>query len=315
MTGRPRLRQWRTFVPTALAGLLFAATIIGPIYAVTVGPRRLVVRRWRVAPAGWPAGRRLTVALVSDPHVGGPHMRLGRLRRIVDRANALRPDLILIPGDVMASDLAAIPPVPLADAAAALGELDAPSGVWAVLGNHDWWDDPAAQARGGGPVAAGEALRAAGIPVLENEARRIDTGAGPVWIAGLTDQEALKGEGSALTGLDDLDGTLAQVTDDAPILLMAHEPDIFPRVPARVALTVSGHTHGGQMRFGPWMPYVPSRYGSRYAYGHIREDGRDLVVSGGLGCSGLPIRFGRPPEITVIELTAPGERNPSHGFI
>lgn len=103
-------------------------------------------------------------------------------------------------------------------------------------------------------------------------------------------------------GVDDLGGTLAKVTDKAPIVLLAHEPDIFPSVPARVALTLSGHTHGGQVRLLGYSPVVPSRFGNRYAYGHIVEQDRHLVVSGGLGCSGLPVRFGVPPEIVFLEL-------------
>lgn len=96
---------------------------------------------------------------------------------------------------------------------------------------------------------------------------------------------------------------MAQITDDeAPVIMMAHEPDVFARMPDRVTLTLSGHTHGGQVRFLGWAPIVPSRYGNRYAYGHIREAGRDLVVSGGIGTSQLPIRFGIPPEIVLIEL-------------
>ena len=92
------------------------------------------------------------------------------------------------------------------------------------------------------------------------------------------------------------------MTDDAPVILMAHEPDIFAEVPNRVALTVSGHTHGGQVRLAGFTPIVPSKFGSRYAYGHIVEDGRHLVVSGGLGLSGLPIRFGSPPEVVLVAL-------------
>ena len=105
-----------------------------------------------------------------------------------------------------------------------------------------------------------------------------------------------------MRGLDDLDGTLAQVSDDAPVVLLAHEPDIFPRVPRRVSLTLSGHTHGGQVRFFGYAPVVPSRYGNRYAYGHVVEDGRNIIVSGGLGCSIMPVRFGVPPEIVVVDL-------------
>jgi predicted MPP superfamily phosphohydrolase len=86
---------------------------------------------------------------------------------------------------------------------------------------------------------------------------------------------------------------------------MAHEPDVFPRVPPRVSLTLSGHTHGGQVRMFGWSPVVPSEFGNRYAYGHVVEGGRHLIVSGGLGTvsAGLaPVRLGVPPEIVVVEL-------------
>jgi predicted MPP superfamily phosphohydrolase len=86
---------------------------------------------------------------------------------------------------------------------------------------------------------------------------------------------------------------------------MAHEPDIFPKVPARVSLTISGHTHGGQVRLAGYSPIVPSRFGNRFAYGHIIEENRHLIVSGGLGCSMLPVRFGVPPEVVVIDVGAP----------
>jgi predicted MPP superfamily phosphohydrolase len=105
-------------------------------------------------------------------------------------------------------------------------------------------------------------------------------------------------------GIDDLDGTLAKVTDDAPIVLLAHEPDIFPEVPERVALTLCGHTHGGQVRLFGYSPRVPSRYGNRFAYGHVVEGNRNLIVSGGLGCSVLPVRIGVPPEIVMVDVTA-----------
>lgn len=105
-------------------------------------------------------------------------------------------------------------------------------------------------------------------------------------------------------GADDLPGTLARIPDDGnPVLLLAHKPDIFPQVPARVSLTLSGHTHGGQVAL-PVLgrPIVPSSCGERFAYGHIVEDDRHLIVSGGLGCSMPPVRFGVPPEIILIEL-------------
>ena len=106
-------------------------------------------------------------------------------------------------------------------------------------------------------------------------------------------------------GVDDLAGTLAQVRADDPVLLLADEPDIFPRVPPRVALTLSGHTHGGQIRLPLiWPAFVPSRYGARFAYGHVVENDRHLIVSGGLGTSIVPARLGVPPEIVHIVLGA-----------
>ncbi len=94
------------------------------------------------------------------------------------------------------------------------------------------------------------------------------------------------------------------MTDDAPVILLAHEPDIFARPTDRVALTLSGHTHGGQVRILGYAPIVPSQFGSRYVYGHIVENDQHLIVSGGLGCSGIPVRFGSPPEIVVVEFGA-----------
>jgi len=102
-------------------------------------------------------------------------------------------------------------------------------------------------------------------------------------------------------GVDDLNATLAKVPETAAVILLAHEPDIMVRVPERVALVLSGHTHGGQLRLFGWSPVVPSRYGNRYAYGHVREQ-CDLIVSGGLGCSIAPFRLGVPPEIVVVTL-------------
>lgn len=197
--------------------------------------------------------------------------------------------------------------------AAVLAGLKAPLGVHAILGNHDWWEDIEVQRRHSGPVKSQVALEAAGIPVYQNDAFRFQKDGLPFWIAGLGDQWAFwlprserKGvdRSDFYEGVDDLDGTLEKITDDAPVILMVHEPDIFPKVPARVALTLAGHTHGGQVTIGGYAPIVPSRYGQRYRYGHIVEEGRNLIVSAGLGCSSLPIRFGAPPEIVLITVAS-----------
>jgi predicted MPP superfamily phosphohydrolase len=99
---------------------------------------------------------------------------------------------------------------------------------------------------------------------------------------------------------------LARVPADEPVLLLTHNPDVFPDVPPRVALTLAGHTHGGQVAL-PILgrPVVPSRYGQRYAYGLVVEGGRALFVSPGIGTSLLPVRFRVPPEISMVTLAAP----------
>jgi predicted MPP superfamily phosphohydrolase len=149
-------------------------------------------------------------------------------------------------------------------------------------------------------------LEAVGIEVYSNRAARLEKNGPGFWLAGVEDQLALRRsmrwKRPLTKGLDDLGGTMAQIGDDAPVILMAHEPDIFPAVPQRVSLTLSGHTHGGQVRIFGWSPYSPSRYGDRYVYGHIVEESRHIIVSGGLGCSIAPVRFGVPPEILVIDL-------------
>jgi predicted MPP superfamily phosphohydrolase len=96
------------------------------------------------------------------------------------------------------------------------------------------------------------------------------------------------------------------VPQDEPVLLLTHNPDVFPDVPARVTLTLAGHTHGGQVAL-PILgrPVVPSRYGQRYADGLVMEDGRALFVSSGIGTSILPVRFRVPPEIAIVTLSAP----------
>lgn len=172
------------------------------------------------------------------------------------------------------------------------------------MGNHDWWDDPEAIARRAGPCQTQLALEAAGIPVLANRAVKLGAVGAGFWLGGTESQACFQREDRHdIIGMSDVAGVVAQMTGGDPAILLAHEPDQFVTVPDRVALTLSGHTNGGQIRFGPWAPVVPSRFGQRFDYGPFREGVRDLVVSGGLGCSGLPIRFGVPPEITVVDLS------------
>jgi uncharacterized protein len=236
-------------------------------------------------------------------------MSLERIGAIVERTNALNADVIVLLGDYVAGIRQVTRFIPASEWAAVLAGLKAPLGVHAILGNHDWWDDKTVQREGRGTTAARRALETAGIPVYENDARRLIKDGHAFWLAGLGDQlayaPARRFRRVQRVGVDDLGATLRKVTDDAPVVLLAHEPDIAMRVPERVALQLSGHTHGGQVRLFGWSPVVPSRYGNRLAYGHTRTN-CDVIVSGGLGCSFVPFRLGVPPEIVLVTLGGKG---------
>ena len=243
-------------------------------------------------PVTWPYPRPLRVTLVSDLHVGAPYHGLSRLPSTVDRINATNPDLICIAGDLVTLGVLGGRFPPPEAIARELKRLRAPAGVFAVLGNHDrLFDAPRVRA----------ALESAGIRVLEDTSALVSTPSGRVWIAGLTD---------FWTGPHDLGRTLAAVTDSArPVLLLTHNPDIFPRIPSRVTLTLAGHTHGGQVRL-PLIgsPVTPSAYGQRYVRGLVVEGDRRLFVSTGIGTSDLPVRLGVPPTIFVLTLRAGARR-------
>jgi predicted MPP superfamily phosphohydrolase len=279
-----RLLRWR------LAGWLALAALPLAVWAFWLEPASLVVRETRLDLPAWPVEcGGLRVALLADLHVGSPFNGRGKLDEIVRRTQAARPDLILLGGDYVIQGVPGGRFVPPEETAAALGRLKAPLGVWAVLGNHDWWLD-APRVR--------TALETAGIPVLEDQSRELTRGACHFWLAGISD---------LWEGRHDVPGTLAGVPPGVPVLVLTHNPDIFVDIPPRVTLTLAGHTHGGQV----WLPVlgrpiVPSRYKQRFAIGHIVEQGRHLFVSPGLGTSILPVRFLVPPEISVVRLRASG---------
>jgi predicted MPP superfamily phosphohydrolase len=268
----------------ALAGATLA-------WAGFIEPRRLVTVRRTLHLARWPAAvDGLRVGVLSDLHAGVPHAGRKAIARAVDRLNAEAPDAMLLLGDFLDAHPVWGGRIPPAEIAAELSRLRSPLGTFAVLGNHDW-------KRGGFEIW--HALRDAGIEVLENRAVK----AGDVHIAGLADLRSRR---------PDLPGALAGVPPDAPVILLAHDPDVFPFVPHRVSLTLSGHLHGGQVAIPVLrLPAIPSRYGERYVRGHVVEEGRHLYVSSGLGTSGLPVRLFRPPEIVILELRS--ERAGSRG--
>ena len=282
---------------------LGAAGVSSVAYGFGYPALRLAVTRYDIQPPRWPADFRLKIAVIADLHACDPWMSLDRIQSIVEHTNALGADITVLLGDYVAGHRKVTRFIPCSEWAPVLGGLRAPLGVHAVLGNHDYWEDKAVQRDGQGTIIARRALEAAGIPVYENDVVRLTRAGRPFWLAGLGDQlaylPARRFRPVRRFGVDDLAATLGKVTDDAPIILLAHEPDVVARVPSRVALQLSGHTHGGQVRLFGWSPVSPS--GRQLAYGHIRRN-CDLVVSGGLGCSIMPFRLGVPPEIVLVTL-------------
>jgi uncharacterized protein len=250
-----------------------------------------VVRRETLALPAWPAALDgLRVGIVADLHAGVPHATLGAISHAVDAVMGEAPDLVCLLGDFIDQKARFSRPVDADALAARLAPLAAPRGVVAVLGNHDWY-------AGGRRIA--DAIAGVGLPVLEDEA--VPAGPG-LWVAGVSDDRS---RGA------DIAGALAAVPPDEAVLLLSHDPDVFPAVPARVALTLSGHTHGGQVAIPLVQRHIiPSRYGERYARGHVVEGGRHLYVSSGLGTSGLPVRLLRPPEVVTLTLRSPTRAAP-----
>ena len=167
--------------------------------------------------------------MIADLHAGGPNMGIERVVQVVDAGNALTCDLVVLMGDYFATHRFVTEHVAPPEWAAELARLRAPLGVYSILGNHDWWHDI---------TGVRSALAHVRIPVMENDAVLLGEGRHRFWLAGLGDQLAHRIGPSRFRGVDDLPGTLKEVTTDDPVILLAHEPDIFPQVPDRVALTL-----------------------------------------------------------------------------
>jgi hypothetical protein len=267
-----------------LAALLCLAGMALGAYGVFIEPGRLVVHSVTVKTAAWPATHPpMRIAFLTDLHVGAPHIDLARIREIVRRTNALKPDLVLLGGDYVIDGVlggTVTRPRPIAQA---LTGFDAKHGVVAVLGNHDWWNDG---------NAIRKALEAVGIRVLENQSLAIRHGGQQVWIAGIADNT---------TRRPDPVGVLSRIAGSDPIVVLAHDPAVFPTVPKRAALILAGHMHGGQV-YLPLLGAIitPGKAPNRHAFGLIHEDGRKMYVGAGIGTSIIPIRINMPPEIAIV---------------
>lgn len=253
---------------------------------------------YRIPHPRW-QGPTLRIAVIADPHVCEPWVSPRRISAIVAQVQTLGADLVLLAGDFLADRNMLCRHLPANQIAPLFARLSAPLGVHGILGNHDWKDCARARKSGFRDSSVIEAFEHAGRPLLRNQSLRLRHGTQDFWLVTMDSQMRRR----KVPQLHDPEAAFADVPENAPAILLAHEPDYFATGDDRAMLQISGHTHGGQFSLFGRRPMTPSAFGDRYAIGHIVEGERHLVVSAGLGYSGLPLRFGVPPEITLIELS------------
>src|SRR5882672_2361603 len=218
------------------------------------------------------------VVQLSDIH-HSPFTSREQIERAVETANSLQPDIVALTGDYVSKERAYAAPC-----AELLSGLRARYGVYAVLGNHDHWTDAA---------LITDLFRAEGITVLVNQGMRFENNGAAFWLAGVDD---------TMVGLEDLSLALAGSSDHEFKLLLAHNPIILRRAArAGVDLVLSGHTHGGQVSLRSERS-ASGRPRRRLLKGLASQGETQIYVTRGLGTVVLPVRFGCPPEVSLLEL-------------
>lgn len=274
---------------TALAALA-AAMLVG-VWAFVIELNRLVVTRCDIELAGLPESfDGMRVVAISDLHMGSRFAGEGKLERVVRSANEQNADLVVLLGDYVAGNSRRPATFPHAVLSKQLGQLRARHGVYAVMGNHDYWS-------GVQPII--DALRKAGIRVIDSSVAPVERGSDRIWLLGVSDRWARP--------RTDFEAYFTPEIRASTVIAITHNPDVFPELKPPVPLLLAGHTHGGQV----WLPYfgrpiVPSKFGQRYAAGLVKENGRQIYVTTGVGTSIFPVRFLVPPEIAVLTLRRAG---------
>lgn len=251
-------------------------------YAAKIEPNWPVVERVTVPLKNLPAALAgLKIVQLSDIHLQ-PFTQIGEVRRAVQLANRLQPDLVVLTGDYVLESARTIDQL-----APTLAGLASRLGTFAILGNHDLWTNE---------QVVSDGLESAGIPVLRNRGVPLNVDGAWLYLAGLDD---------VWSGDPNLDETLADAPDNGLTVLLAHEPDFADTVAAHntpVRLQLSGHSHGGQVRLPGFGAPVLPRLGQKYDQGLNRAGDLFVYTSRGVGVVGPPIRFNCPPEVTEITL-------------
>lgn len=223
------------------------------------------------------------IAHLTDLHLG-QWLSPNRLEGVVDWTNSLKPDLIALTGDYLSYDLEGS----AVDLERCLGRLQAPHGVFSVMGNHDHWV-------GADDVRA--LLARIRIRDLRNEVVTLDRDGEPLHVAGVDD---------VMVGQDRFDEVLARLPASGPAILLAHEPDFADTAArtGRFGLQLSGHSHGGQIILPRFGPLVRGPHGWKYPVGRYQVRGMTLYTNRGLGSNMWWVRINCPPEIAVFTLRA-----------
>ena len=263
--------------------LLFAMALALTIWGFVIEPGLLIERREYLKT--WP-GPQIKIAFISDLHAGAPHINEAYIENLVGRINKHSPDIVLIGGDLVINGVVGGSPISIQSVALKLKKLNSPLGVFAVLGNHDWWNN-------------GEEIRKTlelnGIGVLENKAKMINLSNGfNFWLVGIGDEYT-----------DHADASLAfsDVTTSDPVILFMHDPAAIFQVKTKYFLALAGHMHGGQVYIpGIGAIVTPGKAPASWADGWIDFEMGSLFVSKGIGTSIIPVRLNAPPEFVILDL-------------
>ncbi len=276
-----------------LLAVLAVTFVLLLIYAYFIEPRITLVNRYTLKVPHW--SKELSgfkVVAISDIHGGSNTMTEEKLRYLAELANGQQPDVIVLLGDYVSQsekhsagrDQELRMPVNVV--IDNLKGLKAKYGVFAVIGNHDWWFDEK-QVRG--------ELERAGIRVLENETASFEVNGKKVWLLGIEDFWKHYRV--------DIHTILAGIEPKENIIAITHNPDSFDQTPDTLSILLAGHTHGGQVYLPFYGPPIPVAK-KEYTFGYIVSGGRQMFVTKGVGTSGPGVRFCAVPEIVVLTLEA-----------